>query len=257
MKKKGLLTVVFFLVVSICQAESFDLSFKEWSQWLKTYAKVEGPVTQVKYKQASKDKRTLDSLAAQMEGVSKATYESWSEKDKLAFLINAYNVFTVKLILDNYPVKSIKDLGSLFKSPWKKKFFKLFGEEQTLDGIEHDTIRKFFNEPRIHFAVVCASKGCPALKGEAYIGSRLEDQLEESLRSFLKDETRNRWDKPNNTLFLSKIFKWYEDDFKRASSSVQAFVASRMGSSSADQEKIKTSSLEFLDYDWGLNETQD
>jgi len=253
--KRGLLTMVFFLGVSFCQAESFDLSFKEWSLWLKNYARVQGPVTSVNYKQAQKEKKVIDSLAAQMEGVAKSAYESWSEKDKLAFLINAYNIFTVKLILDNYPVKSIKDLGSLFKSPWKKKFFKLFGEEQTLDGIEHDTIRRFFNEPRIHFAVVCASKGCPALKGEAYVGSRLNEQLEESLRNFLKDEARNRWDSQSNTLFLSKIFKWYEDDFKKAASSVQAFVASRIGTSPSDQEKIKTASLEFLDYDWNLNET--
>jgi len=244
-----------FFLVSLARGEAFDLSYNEWSQWLKAYAKVQGPVTSLNYKEAQKNRKTLDALVGQFEGVLKNTFDSWGEKDRLAFLINAYNVFTVKLIVDNYPVKSIKDLGSLFKSPWKKKFFKLFGEEETLDGIEHERIRKNFKEPRIHFAVVCASKGCPALKGEAYVGARLNDQLEESLRNFLKDETRNRWDEKNNVLYISKIFKWYADDFKNASGSVPAFLAPRMAASEAQEKLFTQAKVEFLDYDWSLNET--
>lgn len=246
-----------FFLASIAQGDTFDLSFKEWSQWLKTNAKVQGPVTSVHYREAQKNRKSLDLIVSQVEGVSKNTFDSWSEKDRLAFLINAYNVFTVKLIVDNYPVKSIKELGSFLKSPWKKKFFKLFGEEETLDGVEHERIRKDFKEPRIHFAVVCASKGCPALKGEAYVGSRLNEQLEESLRNFLKDETRNRWDEKNNTLYISKIFKWYGDDFKNASGSVQAFLAPRMAGSEPQQKLLNQAKTEFLEYDWGLNETQE
>ena len=245
------------ILVSLARGESIDLSFNEWSQWLRAYAKVHGPVTLVNYKKAQNNRKSLDSLMGQFEGVSKSTFDSWSEKDRLAFLINAYNVFTIKLIVDNYPLKSIKDLGSLFKSPWKKKFFKLFGEDETLDGIEHERIRKKFKEPRIHFAVVCASKGCPALKGEAYVGSRLNDQLEESLRNFLKDETRNRWDEKNNVLYLSKIFKWYADDFKNAAGSELAFLAPRMAGSEAQEKLFNQAKIEFLDYDWSLNETQE
>ncbi|NBX83099.1 DUF547 domain-containing protein [bacterium] len=236
-------------------SSSFDLSFKEWTDWLKTYAQVQGPVTAVNYKEALKKRAVIDRLAQQIENLDKATYQSWDEKDQLAFLINAYNVFTVKLILDHYPVKSIKDIGSLFKSAWKQKFFKLFGEEETLDGIEHERIRKNFKEPRIHFAVVCASKGCPALKGEAYTGKKLDEQLEESLRLFLKDTNRNRWESSKSTLFLSKIFKWYGDDFKGSAGTVQAFVASRMGNTPEEIKKIQSSELEFLEYDWSLNET--
>lgn len=247
----------FFFLARLAQAEVFDLSFKDWDQWLKTYARVQEPVTSVNYKEAQKNRKSLDLIASQFESVSKNTFDSWSEKDRLSFLINAYNVFTVKLIVDNYPLESIKDLGSLFKSPWKKKFFKLFGQEENLDGIEHEKIRKDFKEPRIHFAVVCASKGCPALKGEAYVGSRLNDQLEESLRSFLKDKTRNRWDEKNNTLHISKIFKWYGDDFKNASGSVPAFLAPRMAGSEAQQQQLNQAKIEFLDYDWSLNETQE
>jgi Protein of unknown function, DUF547 len=235
-------------------SQNFDLSFREWNDWLKVYAQVQGPVTTVNYKEALKKRNSIDRLAQQIEALDKKSFDSWNEKDKLAFLINSYNILTVKLILDHYPVKSIKDIGTLFQSPWKKKFFKLFGEEECLDGIEHERIRKNFKEPRIHFAVVCASKGCPALRGEAFTGQRLDEQLEENLRLFLKDANRNRWEPQKGSLFLSKIFKWYGDDFKAASGTVQAFVAPRFGKSSEEAQKIVASEVEFLEYDWNLNE---
>lgn len=250
--------IVFVLLSLFCaavMADDYDPSFKAWGEWLKKYAQVNGPVTTVNYQEAHKKKSDIDLLSTGIEKMEKPKFEALSEKERLAFLINSYNILTVKWILAHYPVKSIKDTGSLFQSPWKKKFFKLFGEEESLDGIEHERIRKKFNEPRIHFALVCASKGCPALKGVPYLASELDKQLDESLVGFLQDSSRNRYDAKENTLFLSKIFKWYGDDFKMGSETVQKFVAPRMGKTPAEIEQIKNSKLEFLDYDWALNET--
>lgn len=234
----------------------FDHQHEAWTRWLGKYAKVQGPVTLVGYKAARAEKSSLDAYTASLAAVSKAQYESFSQPQRLAFLINAYNAFTVKLLLDNEPVSSIKDLGGLFSSPWKKKFFKLFGEEYSLDQIEHETIRKQFAEPRIHMALVCASKGCPQLRGEAFVSEKLETQLEEQVRSFLSDRERNRWDPKTGKLYVSKIFDWYGEDFLKKDGSVGAFLAPRMGSTPQEQESIRKAKISFLDYDWSLNEVK-
>ena len=252
--RKITLFILSFVCVAV-MAEDYDPSFRAWGQWLKTYARLNGPVTTVNYKEACKKQADIDLLVLGIEQMGKPKYDALPEKERLAFLINSYNILTVKWILTHYPVKSIKDTGSFLQSPWKKKFFKLFAEDESLDGIEHEKIRKDFNEPRIHFAVVCASKGCPALKGIPYVASELDKQLEESLVGFLQDGARNRYESKENTLYLSKIFKWYGDDFKKASGTVQNFVAPRVGKTPGEVEKIKNAKLEFLDYDWSLNET--
>lgn len=245
-----------FLMFSVATPSfGYDVTHSLWTQWLKRYATVNGPITTVDYGRAKGEPSLLDAYLKDVEALSKSQYEALSGKEKLAFLINAYNALTVKWILMHYPIKSIKDTGSLFSSPWKKKFFKLFGEDQSLDGIEHGMIRHDFDEPRIHFAVVCASKGCPALKGEAYVAGKLEEQLESSANNFLKDSTRNRYNASENKFYLSKIFDWYESDFKKKFGSVQQFVAPRMATTPAQEKKMQEASLKFLDYDWSLNET--
>lgn len=249
------LLMSFLLFSHLGLATSYDPSHTVWSTWLKKFTQVAGPVTTVNYKQAQTDIALLNTYIASVEDMSKGQYDKLPNNEKLAFLINAYNAFTVKWILQHYPVKSIKDTGGFLSSPWKKKFFKLFGEEQSLDGIEHGIIRKDFQEPRIHFAVVCASKGCPALKGEAYTAAKLDEQLETSARNFLNDKERNYYNAEENRFFLSKIFDWYGEDFKKKMGSVQAFVAPRMASSPSP-DKLQDSSLKFLDYDWSLNETK-
>ena len=137
----------------------------------------------------------------------------------------------------------------------KKKFFKMFGQDTSLDNVEHDMIRKLFTEPRIHFAVVCASKGCPSLRNEAYVGKKLNEQLESGAKAFLSDSSRNRFDSATGKLMLSRIFDWYGDDFKKKDGTVQNFVALRMAKAPDEHAKIKAASLDWLDYDWSLNET--
>jgi hypothetical protein len=162
----------------------------------------------------------------------------------------------VELILTGYPdIESIKDLGSLFQSPWKKRFIPLLGETRTLDDIEHILIRGSgrYVEPRIHFAVNCASIGCPALRPEAYVAARLDDQVEEATRNFLADRTRNRLE--DDTLYVSSIFKWYREDFEkgwRGATTLNGFIALYQQPLALGENADKLD-IEFLDYDWRLN----
>ena len=155
---------------------------------------------------------------AQLSGVSGSEFSSWVKAERLAFLLNAYNAFTIDLVLSRYPkLKSIKELGSLIQSPWKKRFVPLLGEMHSLDDIEQGMIRKpgEYDEPRIHFALNCASIGCPALLNEAFIGTKLDAQLENATKAFLTDNSRNRYNVQSNQLEVSNICDWYKKDFER------------------------------------------
>lgn len=177
-----------------------------------------------------------------------------SESERLAYYINAYNSYTVKLILNNFkngePVASIRKIGGLFSGPWDISFAVLGGKTYSLDDIEHDIIRVQFDEPRIHFAVNCASKSCPILVSEPYRGVDLDRQLELSTQNFLEDQNHNYLD--GDTLHVSSIFKWYKEDFKddplsfflnHTSGELQQQLRSR-------KEQIR---IKYADYDWSLN----
>jgi hypothetical protein len=186
----------------------------------------------------------LDSLSA----VSSTEYSGFTKEQKLSFLINAYNAFTIRLILDNYPIKSIRKIGILPGAAWKKDFFKLLDKERNLDWIEHQKLRKDFQEPRIHFAIVCASIGCPPLLSEAFIPAKLNSQLQSNMEFFLKDSTKNRYDASSQTLYLSPIFKWFQEDFTKEGTLVQ-FIKNATKQNIPDSTKI-----EYTDYNWNLNE---
>ncbi|TMP03425.1 DUF547 domain-containing protein [Pseudoalteromonas sp. S3178] len=206
-------------------------------------------------------KTYLDSLSA----VTQNEFDTWEKPKQLAFLINAYNAFTVELILTKYPdLKSIKDLGSFFSSPWSKEFVPLLGKTRSLDNIEHGLIRGSgkYNDPRIHFAVNCASIGCPALREEAYTATDLESQLQEQTVRFLSDMTRNI--AQDNTLSVSSIFKWYADDFEqgfKGANTLQQFFMQypkALKLIPAQQKALKNNDMKvkFLDYNWDLNARQ-
>ena len=144
------------------------------------------------------------------------------QSNQLAFWINAYNAYTLKLITDHYPIKSITELhtgGSLVigvmlkRTIWQTWEFKINNKKYTLDEIEHKIIRKKFNEPRIHAALVCAAKSCPPLRLEAYEGAKLNKQLSEQMRTWLANTKLNYFDAEKKKLYLSMIFKWFKDDF--------------------------------------------
>ncbi len=235
-----------------------------WAVLLQNYVQVidNGKATQVDYKGFLHDESALDTYLENLSSVEKNDFDSWSNKEQLAFLINSYNSWTIKLILTKYPeLSSIKELGSLFRSPWEKKFIPLFGEKRSLDYIEQELIRGSgrYNEPRIHFAVNCASIGCPALRGEPYLGSKIEAQLADATSLFLYDRTRNRL--RNGVLEVSSIFKWYKEDFQKGwlgvNSLEQFFTkyAKELGLTSEQAEAIRSGTIKisFVKYDWGLN----
>ena len=259
--KKFLSIIVFVfytLYQSICfaDANSFDHSHKLWTSTLKNHLTFIGNTSKFDYVKLNKNSNDLKTYLKSLESIPPKVFQTFTESQKLAFYINAYNAFTIQLIIENYPVKSIKDIGSIFSSPWKKKFINLLNEKISLDQLEHERIRNNFKEPRIHFALVCASKGCPALLNEAYVDSKLNQQLEYSTKLFLTDTTRNRFNQEKNKLEISPIFKWYKEDFNKDSQNVKEFVANRISSDPIIQDLIRNDKTKiiFTEYDWSLNE---
>ena len=233
-----------------------------WSQLLTNNIVSAGASTQVDYAGMDKQSGLLQQYLDSLSNVKKADFDRWEKPDQLAFLLNAYNAWTVKLVLSDYKnIESIKDLGSIFQSPWKKSFIPLFGDEVSLDHIEHTLIRGSdrYNDPRIHFAANCASIGCPALRNEAYDGAQLDKQLEEQAQLFLSDSTRNF--AKGNRVSLSSIFKWYRGDFEagwRDTYELSEFLllyANALSLTAAQIEALETDDMDikFLDYDWHLN----
>lgn len=232
---------------------AFDQSHSELNQILEEHVKWEGKQSLFNYRKLKLKPGKLKLYLKELSGVKEAEFKLWTSEQRLAFLINAYNAFTIKLILDNYPLNSIKDISGLFTSAWKKKFFFLFGEKTHLDHIEHDLIRGKFNEPRIHFAVVCASIGCPSIQDKAFTDKNLESLLNKSARTFLTDPSKN---KIADKLYLSKIFKWYGGDFVKKYGSIEKYIAPIISNSAATISRIRAKSfhVDFTKYDWKLNE---
>jgi hypothetical protein len=196
----------------------------------------------------------LERLSAYIDTLETVNPHELPEKEALAYWINLYNSTTLELVFKHYPIESIKDIGGfLKKSPWKKKVVKVSGRELTLDEIENDIIRTQFEDARIHFALNCASIGCPPLGKRAYTGEKLDDQLDEACNFALNDE---RWVKINDKeILISKIFDWYKGDFRTHSGSIREFIAKyRQKDLAAITDK--TRDLKFMDYDWSLNKDE-
>ncbi|XOV66209.1 MAG: DUF547 domain-containing protein [Fluviicola sp.] len=175
--------------------------------------------------------------------------DSWTDDQIKAYWINAYNAYTVQLIIRNYPVNSIKDLGgSIYKvnTTWDIKFIKIGEETYDLNNIEHGILRSDFEEPRIHFAVNCASVSCPRLRNEAYVASRLNDQLDDQARKFINYDPKN--DITTEKAHVSKIFTWFSGDFKK-NGSVKDFI-----NKYADVQIPENVDLTYQEYIWTLNE---
>jgi len=190
----------------------------------------------------------LDAVAA----VPESEFKKWNRNDQLALLLNLYNAQTFALVIDNYPLKSIRDIGVLPLAAWKKKIVRLWGKTTTLSALENDIIRTEYPEqPGIHFALVCGAKSCPPLRGEPYVGARLTAQLADQGRQFLADQNKNRVDAAAKVVYLSKIFDWYEGDFKRSAGSATAFVQKLFPAGTPNLTGFK---VQYTDYDWSLNE---
>jgi hypothetical protein len=178
--------------------------------------------------------------------------EKLSRNEQFAFYANAYNAWTIKLILSGYPgVTSIKDLGSLIKSPWKKEIVRIDGEVISLDHVEHKILRPRYKDPRVHFAINCAAKSCPPLRPEPFSGNILDRQLDDSTRSFINDPQSYRLE--DNELYVSRIFKWFSEDFN--DDVFGFFLKYTTGNLKKELEaKSEQINVKYLQYDWSLNE---
>ena len=269
LSRRSLIATALVALVSASHAQSFDHQHAAWTALLKKHVVVldGGKATQVRYAGFAADRANLQAYLSTLSGVNAAMFDAFTKPQQMAFLINAYNAYTVELILTRYPkLASIKDLGNLLQSPWKKEFVPLLGKTLSLDGIEHEQLRQRgrFDDPRVHFAVNCASIGCPALREEAFVAERLDGQLEEQARRFMSDRSRNRWNATQQQLEVSKIFDWYGEDFRlghKGINSLAAFCArfaDLLADAPADRERIRamTAKVDFLDYDWKLNDAR-
>ena len=249
--------IIFFFTLSLlllsCQSSTLGLagttppSHQIWDQLVKAHVKPDGMVN---YQGFIKDKAKLEQYTKLL-SENAPDRKTWSKNQQLAYWINAYNAFTVKLIVDNYPVESIRDLGPKLKIPlikdvWHYKFFQIGGVDTSLDEIEHSILRKEFDEPRIHFAVNCASVSCPPLLNEAFSAEKIESQLSKVATTFINDPTRNKIS--SDKAEISSIFSWFKGDFTKNGSLIDFLNL-------YSKVKIKPSAeISNLDYDWNLNE---
>jgi hypothetical protein len=234
-------------LAGMATASPAAVDHSSYDKLLKKYVSAKGLVN---YKGLKANQQELNSY---LDLLSKsAPAASWSKADQMAFWINAYNAYTIRLVLDHYPVSSIKDIGSKIKipfvtTPWAIKFFSIGGEKMSLDNIEHGILRKKYNDPRIHFALVCASMSCPSLRPEAYTAAKLESQLDDQARDFLNNPAKNKISAASAQ--LSKYFDWYKGDWEKNGQSVEKWV--NKYSTTKIDAKTKVS---YLDYNWSLNE---
>jgi len=242
----------------------FDHSYAAWDALLKKHVRwlPDGKQSRANYKGFAADRAALKAVLDGLSAVPKATFDGWTKPQQMAFLVNAYNAFTVEIILTKYPnLKSIKELGLFNRGPWKNEFFTLLGNKRHLDWIEHEQLRPIYKEPRIHAAVNCASIGCPALRDEAFTAAKLEAQLEDGMRRWMGDHTRNRV--RNGRVEASAIFKWFKEDFNsgyrgyKQLEDVFAAYAEQLSDKPEEQAALRAKSLpvSYLDYDWSLNDT--
>jgi len=227
--------------------ETTPPSHKAWNELLKANVNSDGTVN---YKGFIKEKSKLETYLKSI-SENAPDRKTWSKDDQLAYWINAYNAFTVKLIVDNYPVESIKDLGPALKIPmlkdvWHYKFFTIAGQESSLDEIEHSILRKEFEEPRIHFAINCASVSCPPLLNEAFEAKTIDAQLDKVAKDFINDSSRNKI--TPSAIQVSSIFSWFKGDFTKNGTLIDFL-------NNYSTVKIKSDAkVSHLDYDWNLNE---
>jgi hypothetical protein len=218
-----------------------------WTALLKKYV---SPLGKVDYKGFIKDSVELNKFLKSVSD-NPPLPGKWSKEEQIAYWLNAYNAFTVQIVIRHYPLKSIKDIGSKIQipfvnTPWDLKFIHIGGKTYDLNNLEHGIIRKF-NEPRIHFAVNCASFSCPKLRTEAYTASKLNEQLDEQAKLFINNTAVNKIAAQDAT--VSKLFSWFSGDFKQTGKSVIEFI-----NQYSTIKMNPNANLKFMDYNWSLNE---
>jgi len=244
-----LFTLAILFLYSSCAVKqyhstSLPVSHEIWNTLLQKHVSESGHVS---YKGILADSLQFNQYIGQLQK-SHPNKKNWTKDERLAYWLNAYNAFTVKLIIDNYPVSSIKDIKNgipFVNTVWDIKFIKIEGATYDLNNIEHGIIRKQFDEPRIHFAANCAAISCHRLRNEAFMANRLDEQLSDEARYFMANQFKNKM-QPDQ-LQLSKIFKWYKGDFPKGKKFIDFLNLY------APVEINKDATIEYLDYEWPLN----
>lgn len=240
----------------VTSPDAFDHS--AFNEVLQEYVNEQGMVDYARLKESG-------DLDVYLQQLAQTDPSSLDESEQLAFWINAYNAQTIKLILDNYPVESIRRITPVsvpgtsvnipgVNDPFDLEFATIGGETYSLNDIEHGTIREEFDEPRIHFALVCAAMSCPKLRREAYTGAELDAQLEDQTTTFLHNEAKNQIPADDETIRLSKIFDWFGGDFGSSKAERQAFLAPFFEGDVRQKLEEGTYDIKFVDYDWTLND---
>lgn len=251
-----------------------DFSYAMYNEVLKEFVDDKGHVD---YAGLKANREPHDRFIALMGAVTESELASWSSDEQLAFWMNAYNAITLKYIIDHYPIekgglisRALYPANSIRQIPgvWDELTTPVAGSPITLDAIEHEILRVEFTEPRIHMAIVCAAMGCPPLRAEAFVGERIEEQLDDQSIRFLGHPDRFRIDRETGTVHLSSIFDWFGEDFvpvyspangtfsehDETTAAVLNFVSGYIAETDAQYLKQQDYKVAFTKYDWSLNE---
>lgn len=251
MNTRLLIIILFTTILGACgvskvASDSQPITHEDWTVLLQKHVDIHGNVD---YKGFVEDSVALNKYLQKISS-HHPNDKNWSSNERKAYWINAYNAFTVQLIVRNYPTESIKDLGGVIykvNTPWDIRFIEIERHDYDLNNIEHDILRERWQDARIHCAVNCASISCPELLNEAFEAETLEDQLTQVTRDFLSDEKRNNLDA--NPPRISRIFKWFGSDFKTSEGSLWEFI-----NKYSDQTFTDSTQFQFLEYNWRLND---
>lgn len=260
------LTVLTVVITRSTHANDFDHTHRAWDAILQDHV----DNGRVDYVALLANRTALNTYTQALGAVRKREIAGWSRQQRLAYWINAYNAFTFNAVLDHWPLKRRGLKGRLYPANsirqipgvWDSLTWRAGGETVTLNAIEHDKLRRELNEPRIHFAVVCASIGCPDLLNRAFRADHVDEQLDRATRSFVSNPQKVRVDLATRTLYLSPIFKWFREDFDAFTgatgygkwSGVVSFWLQQLDTETMKRAKGNVLTIEWLDYDWSLNQ---
>ena len=275
MKRLFIIFSIFYLFLSVeisVVASNGSFSYESFERVLENFVDEKGFVD---YQELKLKISGLEAFLLELETLKNQEYKSWSEEEKIAFWINAYNALVLKVVLDNHPIQSsffkslkypknsIRQISGVFG----KIKFPVMGKRMTLADIEHRILRKEFQEPRIHMALVCAALSCPLLRREPYIGDLLNEQLEDQVRTFLSDPQNFSISREKRQIYLSSIFKWFGEDFipvnesetgfrsrNRKESAILYFISLRIPEEDRGFLKKASYRIKYMHYDWSLNE---
>lgn len=249
--KKSILLLCISIILASCfgvkkvKSDAKPISHELWDELLQTNVTRDGCVN---YKGFIADSNKLNNYLELVK--SHHPNKSWTKNERFAYWMNAYNAFTIQLVIRHYPLISIKDIGGgiyRINTTWAIKFIKIEGNTYSLDNLEHDILRPQFKDARVHVAINCASQSCPPLYNHAFEAAKLDEQLDQLFKAFLTDTTRNNI--TENNLQLSKIFSWFKGDFKRDEGSLINFLNKYSSKKISDNAQIS-----FNEYNWNLNE---